>query len=132
MNKLYAATLLTVVFLVAPTARAEEKKWSEQAELSCVKTEASKDYNVISETALISALNSKIFAQVSYTVNYDQMPVPATLDHTGTILARPGAPISRKAGNSSRPERSRHDPAPALHHLTRLTPLESILTSLFL
>ena len=49
--------------------------------------EASKDYNVISETALSSALNSKFSLKVSYTVNYDHMPVPDTLKHTDTILA---------------------------------------------
>jgi len=49
--------------------------------------EASKHYKIRSETAVTSALNSKFSLKVSYTVNYDHMPVPATLDHTDTILA---------------------------------------------
>jgi putative salt-induced outer membrane protein len=47
----------------------------------------SKDYNIISETALTSALSNNYSLKISYTVKYDHMPVPATLDDTDTILA---------------------------------------------
>jgi putative salt-induced outer membrane protein len=45
------------------------------------------DYNIIAETAVTSALSSNYSLKVSYTVKYDHMPVPATLDDTDTILA---------------------------------------------
>ncbi|MEN8135811.1 MAG: DUF481 domain-containing protein [Thermodesulfobacteriota bacterium] len=47
----------------------------------------SEDYNIISETAITSALNTNYSLKVSYTVKYDNLPVPATLDDTDTILA---------------------------------------------
>lgn len=47
----------------------------------------SQDYNIISETAITSALSSNYSLKVGYTVKYDHLPVPATLDDTDTILA---------------------------------------------
>ena len=45
------------------------------------------NYNVISETALISALNNYLSLKSSYVVKYDNEPVPATLKETDTILS---------------------------------------------
>ena len=45
------------------------------------------NYNVNSETALISALNNYLSLKTSYVVNYDNQPVPSTLKETDTILS---------------------------------------------
>ena len=47
----------------------------------------SDNYNIISETALISALSDYLSLKASYLVKYDNEPVPSTLDETDTILA---------------------------------------------
>jgi putative salt-induced outer membrane protein YdiY len=46
----------------------------------------SESYKVNSVTALISALNSYLSLKASYDVNYNNKPVPETLDKTDTIL----------------------------------------------
>ena len=45
------------------------------------------NYNVISETALISALNDYLSLKSSYVVKYDNEPVPATLKETDSVLS---------------------------------------------
>ncbi len=45
------------------------------------------NYNVISETALISALSDYLSLKTSYVVKYNNKPVPATLEETDTILS---------------------------------------------
>lgn len=45
------------------------------------------EYNVISETAITSALGTNYSLKASYTVKYDNRPVPGTLEKTDTILA---------------------------------------------
>lgn len=47
----------------------------------------SDNYNVNSETALITALSDKLSLKTSYVVNYDNEPVPKDLDDTDTTLA---------------------------------------------
>ncbi len=47
----------------------------------------SSNYNVNSETALITALGDKLSLKTSYTIHYDNDPVPKDLDDTDTILA---------------------------------------------
>lgn len=47
----------------------------------------SNNYNVNSETALISALNDYLALKTSYIVKYDNQPVPSTLKDTDTILS---------------------------------------------
>jgi putative salt-induced outer membrane protein len=46
----------------------------------------SENYNVNSETALISALSDYLSLKASYVVKYDNKPVPETLKDTDTIL----------------------------------------------
>jgi putative salt-induced outer membrane protein len=46
----------------------------------------SENYNVNSETALISALSDYLSLKASYVVKYDNKPVPETLKETDTIL----------------------------------------------
>lgn len=46
----------------------------------------SENYNVNSETALISALSDYLSLKTSYVVKYDNKPVPETLEETDTIL----------------------------------------------
>ena len=48
--------------------------------------EESDNYNINSETALISALSDSLSLKASYKVEYDNMPVPTTLDDTDTTL----------------------------------------------
>ena len=45
------------------------------------------NYNVNSETALISALNNYLSLKTSYVVKYNNQPVPSTLKETDTILS---------------------------------------------
>ena len=45
------------------------------------------NYNVNSETALISALSDYLSLKTSYVVKYDNQPVPSTLKETNTILS---------------------------------------------
>ncbi|MDL1967786.1 MAG: DUF481 domain-containing protein [Deltaproteobacteria bacterium] len=45
------------------------------------------NYNVNSETALISALSDYLSLKTSYVVKYDNQPVPSTLKETDTILS---------------------------------------------
>jgi len=47
----------------------------------------SDNYNVNSETALISALSDYLSLKTSYVVKYDNQPVPSTLKETDTILS---------------------------------------------
>ena len=47
----------------------------------------SDNYNVNSETALITALSDKLSLKTSYVINYDNEPVPKDLDDTDTTLA---------------------------------------------
>jgi putative salt-induced outer membrane protein len=47
----------------------------------------SDNYNINSETAVISALSDSFSLKASYLVKYDNEPVPATLDDTDTILS---------------------------------------------
>jgi len=47
----------------------------------------SDNYNVNSETALITAMSDKLSLKTSYVVNYDNEPVPKDLDDTDTTLA---------------------------------------------
>ena len=47
----------------------------------------SDNYNVNSETAVISALNDFLSLKASYTIKYDNQPVPSTLEETDTVLA---------------------------------------------
>jgi putative salt-induced outer membrane protein len=49
--------------------------------------EDSENYNVNSETAVISALNDRLSLKASYVVKYCNQPVPETLEETDTILA---------------------------------------------
>ncbi|MDY6842891.1 MAG: DUF481 domain-containing protein [Thermodesulfobacteriota bacterium] len=64
----------------------QKNKFSQSLELLFSFDEGS-NYNVNSETALISALNNYLFLKASYEVKFDNQPVPATLDKTDTILA---------------------------------------------
>lgn len=45
------------------------------------------NYGVNTETALTAALNSYMSLKVSYTVRYDNLPVPATIERTDTALS---------------------------------------------
>jgi putative salt-induced outer membrane protein len=47
----------------------------------------SENYNVNSETAVISALSDYLSLKTSYVVKYDNQPVPETLEETDTVLA---------------------------------------------
>jgi putative salt-induced outer membrane protein len=47
----------------------------------------SENYNVTSETAVISALSDSLSLKASYVVKYDNKPVPDTVEETDTILA---------------------------------------------
>jgi putative salt-induced outer membrane protein len=49
--------------------------------------EDSDNYNINSETAVISALTDAFSLKASYVIKYDNEPVPATLDDTDTILS---------------------------------------------
>ena len=45
------------------------------------------NYNINSETAVISALTDAFSLKASYLIKYDNMPVPSTLNDTDTILS---------------------------------------------
>jgi len=47
----------------------------------------SENYKVFTETAVKSALNDVLSLKASYTVKYNNRPIPETLDDTDTILA---------------------------------------------
>ena len=47
----------------------------------------SENYNVNSETAVISALSDNLSLKASYVIKYDNQPIPETLEETDTILA---------------------------------------------
>ena len=47
----------------------------------------SDDYNINSETSLITSLSDQLSLKTSYEVKYDHKPVPATLDDTDTTLS---------------------------------------------
>lgn len=64
----------------------DNNKFSQSLEY-LINFDESKDYNVISETAVTSALSTNYSLKVSYTVKYDHLPVPVTLDDTDTVLA---------------------------------------------
>jgi putative salt-induced outer membrane protein len=49
--------------------------------------EESENYNINSETALISALSDYLSLKATYEIKYDNEPVPATLEETDTILS---------------------------------------------
>lgn len=63
----------------------ETNKFSQSLEYLCP-LEESADYNVISETAVTSALAANYSLKASYTVKYDTLPVPNTLDNTDTVF----------------------------------------------
>jgi putative salt-induced outer membrane protein YdiY len=50
-------------------------------------TEDGDNYNVLSKTALISALSDYLSLKASYVVKYDSEPVRSTLEETDTILS---------------------------------------------
>ena len=47
----------------------------------------SDDYNINSETSLITSLSDQLSLKTSYEIRYDHKPVPATLDNTDTVLS---------------------------------------------
>jgi putative salt-induced outer membrane protein len=47
----------------------------------------SDNYNINSETSLISSLSDVLSLKTSYEIKYDNKPVPATLDDTDTLLS---------------------------------------------
>ena len=47
----------------------------------------SENYNVNSETAVISALSDYLSLKASYVIKYDNQPIPETLEETDTVLA---------------------------------------------
>ena len=49
--------------------------------------EESSNYNINSETALISTLSDYLSLKTSYEINYDHEPVPATLEKKDTVLS---------------------------------------------
>ncbi|MFW6114983.1 MAG: DUF481 domain-containing protein [Thermodesulfobacteriota bacterium] len=49
--------------------------------------EESENYNINSETALISAISDYLSLKTSYQIKYDNQPVPETLKETDTILS---------------------------------------------
>jgi putative salt-induced outer membrane protein len=49
--------------------------------------EESDNYNINSETALITALSDYLSLKTSYEIKYDNQPVPETLEETDTVLA---------------------------------------------
>ena len=49
--------------------------------------EDSDNYNINSETALISALSDYLSLKASYVIRHDNEPAPKTLDETDTVLA---------------------------------------------
>lgn len=49
--------------------------------------EDSDNYNINSETALLTALSDYLSLKTSYQIKYDNKPVPPTLDETDTILS---------------------------------------------
>ena len=64
----------------------EKNKFSQSLEF-LYDFDDSENYNVNSETALISALSDYISMKASYVIKYDHQPVPSTLEDTDTILA---------------------------------------------
>ncbi len=46
----------------------------------------SEDYNVISETSLISSLSDSLSLKITYEIKYDNVPVPETLEYKDTTL----------------------------------------------
>jgi len=64
----------------------ETNKFSQFVEF-LVDFEDSENYNVNSETALISGLNSYLSLKTSYVIKHDNKPIPSTLDKTDTVLA---------------------------------------------
>ena len=64
MEKIHAATLLALMFFVVPLAQAEEKNWSDQAELSYVKTSGNSDLSTLS---LKNELKAKFTDRLSST-----------------------------------------------------------------
>ncbi len=47
----------------------------------------SDNYNVNSETALVSALSSSLSLKTSYVIKHDNQPIPSSLDKTDTVLS---------------------------------------------
>ncbi|MBN1841534.1 MAG: DUF481 domain-containing protein [Deltaproteobacteria bacterium] len=64
----------------------EKSKFSQSLEF-LYDFDDSDNYNVNSETALISALSDYLSLKASYVIKYDHQPVPSTLEDTDTILA---------------------------------------------
>lgn len=64
----------------------EKNRFSQSAEF-LYDFEDSENYNVNSETAVISALSDYLSLKASYVIKYDNQPVPETLEETDTILA---------------------------------------------
>ncbi|MBW2330841.1 MAG: DUF481 domain-containing protein [Deltaproteobacteria bacterium] len=63
----------------------EKNKFSQSVEL-LYDFDDSENYNVNSETALISALSDYLSLKASYVIKYDNQPVPETLEETDTVL----------------------------------------------
>ncbi len=64
----------------------EKNKFSQSVEY-LYDFEDGDNYNVLSETGLISALSDYLSLKASYVVKYDNEPVPSTLKETDTILS---------------------------------------------
>jgi putative salt-induced outer membrane protein len=67
-------------------AFSEKNKFSQSLELLYA-FDDSDNYNVNSETALITALSDYFSLKTSYEIRYDHEPVPATLEKTDTVLS---------------------------------------------
>jgi len=64
----------------------EKNKFSQSLEF-LYDFDDSDNYNVNSETALISALSDYLSLKASYVIKYNNQPVPSTLEETDTILS---------------------------------------------
>ena len=74
------------VFAQYEYAFTEKNKFSQSLEF-LYDFDDSENYNVNSETAIISALSDYLSLKASYQIKYDNKPVPSTLEETDTILA---------------------------------------------
>lgn len=73
------------VFTEYEYAFTEKNKFSQSVEyLSNV--DDSEDYDVISETSLISSLSDSLSLKITYEIKYDNVPVPETLEYKDTAL----------------------------------------------
>ncbi|MFQ5543061.1 MAG: YdiY family protein [Nitrospiria bacterium] len=67
-------------------AFSEKNKFSQSVE-ALNDFDNSDNTNLISETALVTALTDVLSQKASYVIKYDNEPIPATLDRTDTILS---------------------------------------------